>query len=682
MYFCRRFLLLPLLCASFLFREEASAQTTNIIDLCTEENLLDKLAKGGIYRMECESSIISINLTKPLVISTNVEIIATNEVLLNGQNLTRLMIIQPGVHVTLEGFSFFSGRQTETNKNNGGIDETAGGAIYNNGGTLTLRRARFQGNSVVGITGTPGDDGTGESGEAGGDAAGGAIYNNGGTLTISNAVFVSNSTTGGVGGKGGSGRASALGQNGGAGGVGGSAGGAAIYSVGGRVHVSASIFTNNIALGAAAGEGGAGTGTAATGMPGEAGDGVGAAIAAENGELTVFGSTFVTNSVRGANGLNGNAGIGRNDGVSGRHGGDAAGAAIYYSSTSSINTLSITNSTFVRNLATSGNGGNGGAGSSSGFGYSGGDGGNGGVASGGAIESAGGGAIVNCTFSDNTITSGTGGTAGAGVGLGEDGDDGTEGQQLGEAIYGSNDQKPVILANSIVAFSSPTLAGKISDLGGNITTDRNPHITSSLSFSLSNPRLQPLANNGGPTPTMAIRTNSIALNAGVTDFCTPTDQRGRNRVGNCDIGAFEYIAPLVEVIGTNGLQLVSATNGTALLRWPAGHPDIVLQGTSELLRTNSWVTITNGITETNNFLFFTVSATSGPAFKFYRLFSPTAGGTFTPPPPPIPGGSPTPPPVPPSPGAPPILSTTNTLPEEPTEETAEQSGPPLPPKVE
>src|SRR5688572_5763758 len=474
MYFSRRFFLLPLLCASILFQEEAAAQT-NVIDLCTEEVLLEKIAAGGIYRLECESSIVSINLTAPLLITTNLQIIATNEVLLNGQNLTRLMIIRPGVNVTLEGFSFFSGRQTETNQNNGGIDETAGGAIYNDGGTLTLRRARFQNNSVVGITGSAGDE-AGEDGEGGGDAAGGAIYNNGGTVTISNAVFVSNLATGGVGGKGGAGRNTGLGSDGGPGGSGGSAGGAAIYSIGGSVNVYASTFTNNIATGAAAGEGGAAGGSAFPGLPGEAGDGVGAAIATENAALTVVGSTFVTNSVRGANGLNGTAGVGRNDGSSGRPGGDAAGAAIY-----STGRLSLTNSTFVRNAGTGGNGGNGGNGSASGFGYSGGDGGNGGRVSGGAIESVGGGSIVNCTFSDNALTAGNAGTAGSGAGLGEDGDDGSAGALLGEAIY-ARDQD-VILANSIVAFSSPTIAGSISDRGGNITTDRNVLIKSSLSFS-------------------------------------------------------------------------------------------------------------------------------------------------------------------------------------------------------
>ena len=52
MYFSRRFYLLPLLCASILFRGEAPAQT-EVIDLCTEERLLEAFAKGGVYRLEC-----------------------------------------------------------------------------------------------------------------------------------------------------------------------------------------------------------------------------------------------------------------------------------------------------------------------------------------------------------------------------------------------------------------------------------------------------------------------------------------------------------------------------------------------------------------------------------------------------------------------------------------------------
>lgn len=56
------------------------------------------------------------------------------------------------------------------------------------------------------------------------------------------------------------------------------------------------------------------------------------------------------------------------------------------------------------------------------------------------------------------------------------------------------------------------------------------------------PQLEPLADNGGPTKTMALPSNSPAVNKGALDVCTATDQRGISRDGKCDIGAFEYVA--------------------------------------------------------------------------------------------------------------------------------------------
>ena len=55
------------------------------------------------------------------------------------------------------------------------------------------------------------------------------------------------------------------------------------------------------------------------------------------------------------------------------------------------------------------------------------------------------------------------------------------------------------------------------------------------------PQLAPLADNGGPTPTHAIASDSCALNAATNPFDFPTDQRGVARtVGEgTDIGAFE-----------------------------------------------------------------------------------------------------------------------------------------------
>jgi hypothetical protein len=636
MYFPRFAVCLSLLICTFSVPMRSSAQT-NILNLCTEAALRAALEIGGNYRVECASNIISINLTEPLIVTRDITMIATNDVLLNGQNLTRLMIIQPGVRVTLGGFLFFSGRQTETNLNNGGIDDTAGGAVYNDGGVLTLLRGRFQANSVLGITGTAGQDGAGEDGEPGGDAAGAAIYNNGGQLFVSNVVFEANSSTAGVGGKGGNGRTGGFGGNGGNGGDGGSAAGAAIYSNGGRVVVYASTFTNNTAVGAVAGAAGLASGLLGFhGEPGEAGDAVGAAVSGANAEITVFGSLFITNSVRAANGINATNSPGREPGARGRDGGDAAGGAIY-----STGSLSVTNSTFFGNIAASGAGGAGGTAGPSGFGNDGGDGGNGGFATGAAIESVGPGVVVNSTFSDNALRAGLGGAGGLATGLGEDGDAGSKGVERGGAIYGAGSE--VVVANSILANSPTTVEGNISDRGGNIATDLNPLISSFASFRLTNPFILPLANNGGPTATMAITTNSPGIDRGVTLYCPAIDQRGSNRVGTCEIGAYELIIPPPpipnDVFTTNNFRIFNQTNNI-VLRWPAGYTNLFVQETSELRGTNTvWTTVTNtpSLTTSSNFNFLTITPDMAKSRAFFRLFgnvpgtnSLSGGGGFPP----------------------------------------------------
>jgi hypothetical protein len=70
----------------------------------------------------------------------------------------------------------------------------------------------------------------------------------------------------------------------------------------------------------------------------------------------------------------------------------------------------------------------------------------------------------------------------------------------------------------------------------------------------SDPKLGPLQNNGGPTPTIALGLNSAAIDAGNSgtpgsggSTCAPKDQRGIDRPqegdlvtgARCDIGAFE-----------------------------------------------------------------------------------------------------------------------------------------------
>lgn len=54
--------------------------------------------------------------------------------------------------------------------------------------------------------------------------------------------------------------------------------------------------------------------------------------------------------------------------------------------------------------------------------------------------------------------------------------------------------------------------------------------------------LDPPADNGGLTETMALPSNSPAINAGTLAGALPTDQRGEPRAGTPDIGAFELFA--------------------------------------------------------------------------------------------------------------------------------------------
>ena len=68
--------------------------------------------------------------------------------------------------------------------------------------------------------------------------------------------------------------------------------------------------------------------------------------------------------------------------------------------------------------------------------------------------------------------------------------------------------------------------------------DVNNLITNNPIF--ADPLLQNLADNGGPTLTMALSDGSPAINNGVNSGCPATDQRGEPREGQCDIGAYEY----------------------------------------------------------------------------------------------------------------------------------------------
>ena len=85
------------------------------------------------------------------------------------------------------------------------------------------------------------------------------------------------------------------------------------------------------------------------------------------------------------------------------------------------------------------------------------------------------------------------------------------------------------------------------DQGYNLSSDSSCRLTASTSLLNTDPKLDPagLANNGGPTQTIALQPDSPAVDlmpAGSS--CPATDQRGVSRPQGptCDLGAFEMTA--------------------------------------------------------------------------------------------------------------------------------------------
>jgi predicted outer membrane repeat protein len=165
-------------------------------------------------------------------------------------------------------------------------------------------------------------------------------------------------------------------------------------------------------------------------------------------------------------------------------------------------TLTVTNSTFAGNSATT---------------------------SGGAIYSQGGTVqISNSTFGNNPETIGGGGAL-------------------------SNAGSSVLIQNSIVANSANggNCAGTITSDGYNLSSDSTCNFSSTGDLSNKNPKLGALHKNGGPTETLALQKGSPALDAGNPAGCRDfagnllkTDQRGLPRPGGaettgCDMGAYE-----------------------------------------------------------------------------------------------------------------------------------------------
>ncbi|MEG4010063.1 choice-of-anchor Q domain-containing protein [Microcoleus sp. Pol1C5] len=444
----------------------------------------------------------------------------------------RIFKVNSGVSATFDGFTIANGfisddgggiyndggtvNVTNSTLSNNTVAEGRGGGIYNNGGTVNATNSTFSSNRLSNFFNP----------NLNPIPSGGGIHNEGGTVNLTNSVFSSNS--GFAPSKGG-----AISNNSGTVNVtngtfsGNSAqdGGGISNNGPGTVKVANSTFSDN-------------TGVRFTlGLPASVD---GAAIFNQGGTVEVTNSTLSGNKAGGARG----GGIHNREGgtvkvtnstlsgntVGGFFGFGLLGGGIYNDN----GTVEVTNSTLSGNQAT--NPGGSGA---------------------GIYNQAGTVTLTNSTLSGNIANPST--TDFAGIILPVPGSGG------GIWNGGTLNVKNTIVAQNTAA-TGPDVFGSFASGGYNLIGDG----TGSTGFTAVgdrvgtaaapiDPLINPLADNGGPTQTVALQPGSPAINGGDPAFVLTSgpfigppfyDQRGIspfNRVsgGIIDIGAFEFESPLV-----------------------------------------------------------------------------------------------------------------------------------------
>jgi predicted outer membrane repeat protein len=158
--------------------------------------------------------------------------------------------------------------------------------------------------------------------------------------------------------------------------------------------------------------------------------------------------------------------------------------------------------------------------------------------------------VENCTFTGNT-TPGNAGALWAGDGnvtvtsCTFSNNSADYGPVFFKGDAGSIRLTNVVLANNTTQneFSALACHETFDDGGGNIQwpetkSNGSADLPCTNGIRFADPALAPLADNGGPTKTMATSAGSPAIDVG--GACPSLDQRGMPRAGPCDSGAYEY----------------------------------------------------------------------------------------------------------------------------------------------
>jgi hypothetical protein len=217
---------------------------------CTEAALRAAVATGGIVTFDCGASPATITVTSEIPVGKDTTIDGGGKVTLDGGGTTRILHITSAWNVatpllTVQNLTFSHGFTSDVP--NTTSTKQGGGAIFEDGGSLTVIHCTFQHNQCA---------------SSGQDVSGGAINGQGvGTLIIVGSTFSDNS-----------------GSNGGA-----------VGTQDENVTVVNSTFANNSA-----------TGTG--GNPGNGGDGGGLTYDGAHVSLTMCGDTFTGNQANAAGG--------------------------------------------------------------------------------------------------------------------------------------------------------------------------------------------------------------------------------------------------------------------------------------------------------------------------------------------------------------------------------------------
>jgi len=484
---------------------------------------------------------------------------------------------------------------------------TSGGGIGNGTRTMTISDSIFFGNSatvsgggisnhgdnaIITITNSSLLNNSAEGGSDWGENGGGGIFNHG-YMTINDSTLLDNSTTFSGGG---------------------------IWSYHSNIAINNSVLSDNSAGHAGGGIFGRGiisnstvSGNSAAGTGGNGGGGGG-----------IFGSGAIINSIISENSAAGTGGgitwwgTISNSIISGNSAGGNGGGIYSPAAT-------ISNSTIAGNSSGTDGGGIYGDGTINNSTVSG----NSAVGYGGGIVLDGYGSIVN----NSTVTDNRAGIAGGGIG------------GAGNGVYDMTIMNAIVSGNVISGSTTPddlALRYGVTDSfisgGYNLVGTIDPNVVAFIDgvngdqVGVNDPRLSPLADNGGSTLTHAVLPGSPAIDAGDPAYPVQAgdyDQRGDgfDRVvnGRLDIGAYEFqeeTAVYSLTINIDGAGSV-VCNGGCLETYPES-TEVTLTAVSSI--TSTFTGWSGAITSTQNSITLTMDAAKTVTATFdtttYTIFLP------------------------------------------------------------